>query len=734
MTFESASETPAAGRRAALLTGSLALALTTQLHAQTTNAPATPTTRLPEVVIRAEPEYAETVQPPFLPAVEGTKINAGKKTSVIDLDEMPKINNNNYRQALALTPGLLLSEETSPLVSIGYRGLAPHRAQFTQVLKDGIPIHADMFGYPEAYYTPPLDTVDRIEFVHGGASLMFGPQPGGSLNYVTHMPRTDKEFSVRSQHILGSDNLYSTFNSIDGTSGRLGYYAYFNHRQTDGFRQANSDVELWAGAVKLVLDADKESRWILNFDGYAEEHGEPGGLRLAPDADPATTDVIYGADRTATSRFNDRFRLERYMPSLTWERTFSEQTEVEVKAWGGYYSRFSKRQATGLPAGAGFGHVAIGGGNSIELQEFYTKGVDARIRHDWTTGDNTHSFAGGVMVYHTDSPRVDKAGATPTADDGTVIRDTDRDILYTPVFLENRFVFGKFSVTPGLRVENIWQNVREKVNTAKTLAGTPLGVKDDHAFVPLAGIGLEYEVKPKITAYGNVSQAYRPIIFTEAVPTGGGAVINNNLDEGSSWQYEIGLRGNPQPWITWDASVFWLDFDNQIGTVGATVQNVGRSLHKGVEGALELDLIGLADYCRDTDYVDRLGSFSLYGNMMLLDASFESGPQMGRAPQYAPEYLVRTGAIYRWGNRVKIAFLGTFVDDHFADDANSTAFQVPAYMTWDLTAEVKVYKDYVSVVAGINNVFDEDYYARIRGDGIDPAYGRNYYAGLSFAF
>ncbi len=122
--------------------------------------------------ILGEAEYEERVETPYMPAVLGTQVYAGKKTTVLDLDELPKIINNNYRQALARTPGLLLSEETTPLVSIGYRGLNPHRAQFSQVLQDGLPMHADQFGYPEAYYTPPLDTVDRIEFSRGGASLM----------------------------------------------------------------------------------------------------------------------------------------------------------------------------------------------------------------------------------------------------------------------------------------------------------------------------------------------------------------------------------------------------------------------------------------------------------------------------------------------------------------------------------------------------------------------------------
>ncbi|MDQ3115300.1 MAG: TonB-dependent receptor [Verrucomicrobiota bacterium] len=36
--------------------------------------------------------------------------------------------------------------------------------------------------------------------------------------------------------------------------------------------------------------------------------------------------------------------------------------------------------------------------------------------------------------------------------------------------------------------------------------------------------------------------------------------------------------------------------------------------------------------------------------------------------------------------------------------------------------------------AGINNLFDEDYYSRITNSGIDPAAGRNYYGGFSVKF
>lgn len=708
-------------------------------------------TVLPEVVVQAEAESDEIVQGRFLPPVQGTRIISGKKNSVIDLDEFPRVINNNYRQALAKTPGLLLSEETTPLVSIGYRGLDPSRVQYTQVLKDGIPIHADQFGYPEAYYTPPLDTVDRIEFLRGGASLMFGPQPGGALNYITHRPRLDRPFSFGTSNTYGSDNLFSNFTYLDGTSDRIGYYGYYNHRQGDGFRAANSDFNLNAGHVKLVLDGDTDSRWILTLEGYEEEHGEPGGLTFATGRGA----VNYNVNRDATSRFNDLFEVKRYAASLAWEKDFSEGTKMTMTAWAVAYQRYSSRQR-----GGGFGTLPTGPDAEttvVEDQKFRTLGFETRLRHDYELWGGEHTIAGGFQVYHTDSPREDRRGHTKNARGGSLRTDTDREIWYAPVFLENRFHWGALSITPGVRFENIWQRVEEHRNLAKTSAGTPLADSEDREFVPLFGLGISYEVAKKVEIYANVSQSYRPKIFTQAVPTGGTAIIPADLEASKAWQYDAGFRGQPQPWVSWDVSGFLLDFDDQIGTVArpggfSTLSNVGRAQHFGVEAAAELDVVGLIDALRGTpapapmgkdskvvapigkSLVERFGSFSIYGNAMLLDAKFVSGPLAGNTPRQAPDYIVRAGAIYRWQDRVKVAMLGTFVGDAFADDGNTPERFIPAYMTWDLTVEAKVYKDIASVHAGINNVFDKDYYSRITDVGIDPGYGRNFYVGFSLKF
>lgn len=677
--------------------------------------------------VEAEAEKDHYIQGPFLPDTQGTKINVGKKTTVLDFDSLPRITANNYRQALAQAPGLILSEETTPLISIGYRGLAPHRSQFTQVLKDGIPIHADQFGYPEAYYAPPLDTVDRIEFTRGGAALMYGPQPGGALNYVTHRPRTDTKLGGSTLHTFGSNGYYSTFNYLDGTTGPLGYYGYYNRRKSDGIRSANSDYRLDAYSGRLVLGADTASRLIFTAELYKQENGEPGGLTFATGAGT----VNYDTQRKTPSRLYDRFNLDRKALSLVWERDFSRGTFVG-RVWTIDYLRASRRQG-----GGGFGTLPTGPGantNTIERQQFDQFGAEARVRLDWG-GNGGHVFTAGAQFYRTQSPRTDSRGTDPDATAGNVRLKSERKILYTPVFAENLFRFGALSLTPGVRVEFIDQSVRELVNVTRTT--TPLQNRDMRAAVPLFGLGAAYDLPAqKAQLYANASQSYRPMVFTEAVPNGATTVVNADLAESRAIQYELGYRAQPARGLVLDASVFYLEFANQIGGItlpnGLTsVANVGRAVHRGVEFGASYDLFARRAAPAS---VGARPALSVYANALLLDAKFKAGVTRGKTPQYAPRHVVRTGLIYARGDAFKLALTGTLSADSYADDGNTAQRYVPAYAVWDLTAEWRVSGTPLRLIGGVNNVFDEDYYSRVRPEGIDPAPRRNFYLGAALEF
>jgi len=295
------------------------------------------------VVVTGSPFDVYPVPYPALPPVEGTRINVGKKTSFVKPAEFPTFAGNDYREVMATTPGIIVSEEPqSPIINFGYRGLNSQRSEFMQVLKDGVSIKNEQFGFPETHYTPILDAVDRIELIRAGAALQFGPQPGGALNFVMKMPRQDAPFHFTMRNVFGSYEYCRNYSEMDGTIGPLGYFFYYDHRQQEGFREANSDYNLKGGSPRFVLDVTTDSRFILTGDFYDEEHGEPGGFRRREAENPPNS-VFVEDDPTLTTRFFDRFQLQRYYGTLEYQKFFSERTELDIKAFGGYLSRWSKR-------------------------------------------------------------------------------------------------------------------------------------------------------------------------------------------------------------------------------------------------------------------------------------------------------------------------------------------------------------------------------------------------------
>ncbi len=673
---------------------------------------------------------------PALPPVEGTRINAGKKTSFVKPQEFPTFAGNDFREVMATTPGIVVSEEpSSPIINFGYRGLNSQRSEFMQVLKDGISLKNEQFGFPETHYTPILDAVERIELIRAGAALQFGPQPGGALNFVMKMPRQDAPFHFTTKNVFGSYDYYRNYTEADGTVGPLGYYFYYDHRQQEGFREANSDYDLNAGSARLVWNITDDSRFVLTLDAYDEEHGEPGGLRRREAVNPPDS-VFVEDDRTATTRFFDRFRLERYYATLEYQKIFSERTQLDIKAFGGYLTRWSKRQR-----GGEFGTLPSGpdaNTNSIQLRSDYTEGLDARVRHDYDLFNDVSTFAGGIYFYHALQDRRDERGQTPDAETGMLRNLNTGETWDGAIFAENRFHFGRLSIVPGMRVEFLQQSVDEEVNVSN-----PLHSQSDFSFVPLFGLGLDYvliegqqivpappvagekgaETKnppapivtaggpPRVELYGTVSQAYRPRTYGELVPTGASSVVNGDL------------------------SGFYFTFDDQVGDIllpnGFTsTGNVGDARYIGFEAATELDILALINGGTPSPY----GNLMLYGNVTLLDAEFTSGPNKDNTPAYAPNYQVKTGAIYSYKDTFKIALVGTLVDDEFGDDGDSFEGFIPAYNVWDLTAEVKFWKGRAGVFAGIRNLFDEDYWGEVREEGIMPALPRNYYGGFEIFF
>lgn len=700
----------------------------TQVHAQEgTVSPAVGDShKLKEIVVQGQGKSDVPLSAP-LPDISGTQINSGKKTTVADLEAIPPIASNNYRQAFTQLPGLLTSEVSNEsFTSFSYRGLGdPHESFNINVLRNGLPNAADMYGYPANYYQPPLDSVQSIQFIRGGASLMYGPQVGGAVNFITRKPDPDAPASVYSKQVFGQKNFFSTYNEFSGTTDNVSYLGFFHRRQSDGFRDENSDYGVNNGNVMFAIDSSPDAKWTVEFDAYDADHGEAGGLTLEAGEGLAN----YNQNRFQSSVLFDRLQVQRYAGTLGLEYDIDTDTTVVARAFGWYYDRFSHRQSPGTANP--FGGIYNGATNTIADQEFTTIGLDARVAHSWKMGGEEQNLAAGLLLYGVDSPFTQEQGLTPWADSGVLQRDIGRKTRTAALFAENRFNFGRLKIVPGARLEMIDLSIDENVTTTPE-AG--LRNEDDFSAVLLPGAGVAYDLSTDTEAYANATTGYKPKTYADAVPLNSGDTISSDLDPARSSMYETGIRGTPLSWMRFDTSVFYASFDDQFGRVGQNIQNVGDSRSYGLDLMGELAAAKLYDSLVGTRLADYVGNFNLFWNAQFLNAEFTEGPVDGQTPQYAPDYVMRTGLTYDYESRFKLAFLGTLVDDHYADDANTANRYIPSYKVWDLTAEAEIVQSRLSLVAGINNIFDEKYYARIRSNGIDPALPRNVYGGLVLKF
>lgn len=698
----------------------LASLLTVAPLAVAQTAPAT-AEALPELAEFQAVEAAPVTESYFLPETQGAKIYAGKKTTVAMMDEMPEIVDQDIREAFITIPGVNVAEMAIPsITNITYRGLGdPHESGAILTMKNGIPLDSDWFGYPTIYYTPPIESVQKIEFIRGGGALLYGPQPGPVINYVTYLPNPDRQFGGRTQVIGGSYGLISNYNAFSGTIDGLGYLADFGVQSADGARE-NSDYLVLTGDLTLTHQLSEKGSIRFDFTAYSSQSGEAGTLSQAQ----------YDSDRFMTTRAYNRIWIDKYMPVLTYDYAFTEDSLLEIKTWGGYQDRFSRR-ATGAGVTT----------TNLDRREFYSYGLDARYLRNWSgAGSDDNTLTAGFTFYYADAPRTREQGFS-TGTSGTPVFKVANETLYGAVFAENIFRYGDFAVIPSFRLDVPSISSDEEYNNNPAITR---GLYDNTvtSVVPLGGLGFTYDYLENNQAYLNLSTSYTPKNYDDL----GNPTSNNPRVTGDevayNYQVEFGSRGNPQPYLAYDASLFFNRLtgivESQNTLAGNTVQaNAGDANFFGAEAAGSIDLIGFLDDLNGTRNVDEFGHLNLFANTTIMSSEFTSGQFNGNIPQYAPTMMWKWGAVWDLNNTLRTSLTGQYVSKQYWQDSNTSngnvSAQIPAYMVWDFNVELNLTEN-VALLAGVNNLFNTNYYSRIRSNGIEPLDGRTFWGGGRFSF
>ena len=728
------------------------------------------TLSLPGIGLAQEPAPVEVAAETHKPAVildavtvVGTPKQADAipaSTAVISDETLKASRVTTTNDALRHAPGLSVRDEEGLGLrpNIGVRGLNPTRSTKVTLLEDGIPLAYAPYGDNASYYHPPVTRFERIEVLKGSAMNQYGPQTiGAVINYVTPMPTEAFQGALS---VAGGNR---DFSSVQGRIGGRGLLVDFSRKSGDGARD-NIDSTIEDFNIKALFELTANQTLVVRANQYREDSNVTySGL----------TDAEYRNFGREYNPFdNDTFDARRYGGSLTHDFRFGEGRRLTTNVYASYFTRDWWRQASTTTDGqcnatmysvngqmvnfqrARFEGFAVNPDdcNSTQgrLRDYYTYGVEPRLRmaHQWLGLDNELTVA--LRAHRETQSRVQENATTATGRGGAQAESNKRETDAYAAFAQNRFGFGRFAVTPGLRFESVDYLRRNR------LVGRE-GKESLSEVIP--SLGATFEVTERTTVFASVHEGFAPP-RTEDILSNGSATANVtavDVDPEKSLNAELGVRARPAPGVRVELTAFRNDFDNlvSVGSIagGGVPLSQGKAVFQGFELSGRADLgtvfsipykpfIEIAYTALPTARND--GRFARVDNGQAVP-----GTDARRRLPYAPENLFTGTLGYAFTPGLEMRVEAVFVDEQFADFFNAQSAEdtviptasrgsgqfgkLDSYLIWNAALNWRLPAANWGVFAAAKNLTDEDYIVD-RTRGIQTASPRQVQLGVDYQF
>lgn len=678
--------------------------------------------------------------------IEGTAIYAGKKTEAIYVNDLnANLATNNSRQLFAKVAGISIFENdgSGTSIGIGGRGLNPNRISNFNTRQNGYDISADALGYPESYYVPPAEALERIEILRGAASLQYGTQFGGMINYKFAEP-SHRKISVNTRQTFGSFGLFNSFNMLSGTVKKLSYMTFYQYKQHEGWRP-NSELQSHTAFAKVKYAINENIQISGEYTHMNYLNHQPGGL----------TDKQFLEDASASYRERNWFKVNWNLYNLNADIALTASTKLNVRFFGVY----AGRDALGTLERTDRKDDTTKN-RSLLKDTYNNKAFELRLLQRYRLLNYQSHFLIGARAYKGLTDRKQgEANKTKEAHFQFLNPDNLENSSYNfpssnlAVFSENVFQLNsKLALTPGIRFEYIETNAEGYYRLLnKDLAGNILldkKINDQRSNARqflLAGVGTQYKLTSWLELYANFSQNYRSINFNDMRVANPNFQVDPNLKDEKGFTMDGGFRGVLKNVLYFDVSGFWLNYSNRIGTVlkvdSTTFQivryrtNVSDSRNTGLELFAELDWIKC--FRKNARY-----KLSTFVNLSLTNAIYTGSEQSGfrnKKVEYVPEHIIRTGISYAYkGFGITAQYAHTA--EQFSDATNALSTPsaiygiIPSYGVADVSANY-TYKRF-GICLGLNNATNASYFTRraegYPGPGIIPADPLNAYLTLTY--
>lgn len=623
--------------------------------------------------------------------------------------------------------------------NIGIRGVNPTRSTKVLLLEDGIPLSYAPYGDNASYYHPPIDRFDSVEILKGAGQILYGPATvSGVVNYITPVPPPAPAGYIT---LFGGNRDY--FNgrlNWGGTWGGTGLLVDFTRKQGEGARE---NQRFGLNDINLKMVSALGGRQSLTLKGnYYGEDSNVGYSGLREDE--------YRANPRQNPFRNDFFYGDRFGGAATHSVVVNPKTMVSTNIYGSVFQRHWWRQSSNSnerpndssnPSCAGMANLNSTCGIQGRLRRYTTWGVEPHVRINHALLGLKNDADAGFRVHFENQDRRQENGPRPTSRTGTIVESNVRKNRAYSAFVQNRFAAGKFAITPGVRIEHI--DYERSNNLANAGAGVT-GTTELTQVVP--GIGLAYNLREDLTFFGGAHRGFAPPRTEDIISNTGGVI---DLDPELSWNYEVGLRGRLHPSAGIEATLFTMDYENQVvaaslaGGVGALLTNGGQTSHRGAEFAGRFDL-GTALGIRHNVYARTAYTYvpvaKFTGTRFSAAGGSSTVSVTGNRLPYAPENTVTTAIGYMHPRGIHVLIEHVYVGDQFGDDLNTVVSTpdgqrglIPANTTWNTTFNYDVERLRTTFFVTVKNLLDRTFIVD-RARGILPSSPRLVQGGMKVQF
>ncbi|MEX2273191.1 MAG: TonB-dependent receptor [Vicinamibacterales bacterium] len=677
---------------------------------------------------------------------------------VIDRHEMEKLTaaTGDIHRMLRQVPGLNIQEEEGYGLrpNIGMRGSGTDRSSKITMMEDGVLIAPAPYSAPAAYYSPTAGRMESLEVRKGSSQIKYGPiTTGGVLNYVsTSIP---SGLQLRGT-VTGGTHGTGKITAGAGDSYRtFGWLVETFQLRTDGFKEldggGNTGVELADYLAKVRFNTTPSDTFYQELEiklGRTEQTGDETYLGLT-DADFSATPLRrYAASQEdVIETTHEQYQARHFLARPNWDLTTTAYRNDFSRAWYKLQSVLGAGLAGVLSAPDRNAErmAALTGGDSAanalvirnNNRGYYSAGVQSVLGFSLSAGALRHQVEAGVRYHNDEEDRFQQDDGYQTLEGRMILTragapgsQENRVVGASAVagFVSDTITWGRWSVSPGLRYENITLDQTTYASTDPARSGSTTDVRTEvDAVIP--GIGFSYDLRPGASLFCGVHKGF--------APPGPGAAEGTAVEH--SVNYEFGTRVRRAA-VSTEVIGFFNNYGNLLGrdtlaTGGSgdgALFNGGKAQVYGLEAAFQWNpapALGLASALpirlaytfTHAEFRNSFQSrFGPWGNVGI-------GDELPYVPRHQLYASIETDH-ERWQTRLEGVYVGR-MRTLAGQGAHVPGDSTDAHLVLNVSGEYELTNG-ASLFASVQNLADSSYIVARHPAGVRPGLPRSFQAGL----